>query len=514
MITGVELPAQGFAEHHTYLKVRGRHFLCVCPGFGRRRTGDGRDSRFARLASHWGASHINRGTPDQQAESMLVGQHASLETFRRVAEFVLRDAQASGQNQFKIPLAQRAIVRALRQAAAGTGISSYPDRTARTDQCQRETPAMTTAYIGQPTSRVDGHAKVTGAAKYAAEYLAPELVHGWIVSSAIARGSITRLDTTEAMTVPGVLQVLTHQNNPGLAWIGGTAWLDRSYQDEVAPPGSPFRPLHDADVRYSMQPIALVIADTLETARYASTLVRVEYVQDAHQTDLDQQRSNAFHPTERSGVPLMAPPRGDADEAFRKSAVKLDAEYLVPAEHHNPMELFATTVFYEEGGKLTVYDKTQGCQNVQGYLCSVFNDAKDDLRVVSPFVGGAFGSGLRPQYQVFLAVLAARALKRSVRVAMTRQQMFSFGYRPMTWQHVALERRRTVSSRRSSTRPSGLLLVSKNIAKASLPGPVFSITATTSGKIIGLRRLTCIRRSTCGRPHNLGRLSAPGIGHG
>src|SRR5213078_3822315 len=118
--------------------------------------------------------------------------------------------------------------------------------------------------------------------------------------------------------------------------------------------------------------------------------------------------------------------------------VKLDAEYRVPVEHHNPMEMFATTAVRGEDGALTVYDKTQGVQNVQGYLCGVFGYSKAELRVVSPFVGGAFGSGLRPQYHVFLAVLAARELRRPIRVSLTRQQMFSFGHRPVTWQRVAL----------------------------------------------------------------------------
>ena len=97
-----------------------------------------------------------------------------------------------------------------------------------------------------------------------------------------------------------------------------------------------------------------------------------------------------------------------------------EAEYFIPIEHHNPMELYASTVVWDGDGKLTVYDKTQGVQNVQRYLCSVFGMKPDDVRVMSPFVGGAFGSGLRPQYQVVLAVLAARALKRSVRLVLTR----------------------------------------------------------------------------------------------
>jgi xanthine dehydrogenase YagR molybdenum-binding subunit len=291
---------------------------------------------------------------------------------------------------------------------------------------------MTTAHIGKPTSRVDGRAKVTGEARYAAEYNVPDLAYGYVVSSAVARGRITRIDVADALELPGVLQVFTHENTPRLARS------DRSYRDEVAPPGSPFRPLHDDEIKYSAQPVALVVADTFELARYAASLVRVEYERAAHATDLEEKRAEAYRPKKREGIPQPPKPRGNADKTYAKAAVQLEAEYRTPVEHHNPMEAFATTVVRGEDGKLTVYDKTQGVQNVRDYLCNVFGYSEDDLRVVSPFVGGAFGSGLRPQYQVFLAVLAARELKRSVRVSLTRQQMFSFGHRPTTWQRVAL----------------------------------------------------------------------------
>ena len=115
-----------------------------------------------------------------------------------------------------------------------------------------------------------------------------------------------------------------------------------------------------------------------------------------------------------------------------------EAEYFIPNEHHNPMELYATTAVFEAGGKLTVYDKTQGVQNVHSYLCGVFGMKPEDVRVMSPYMGGGFGSGLRPQFQVVLAVLAARALQRSVRVVLTRQQMYVLGYRPAMIQRVAL----------------------------------------------------------------------------
>jgi xanthine dehydrogenase YagR molybdenum-binding subunit len=118
--------------------------------------------------------------------------------------------------------------------------------------------------------------------------------------------------------------------------------------------------------------------------------------------------------------------------------VRHAGEYYVPIEHHNPMELYASTVIWDGDRKLTVYDKTQGVQNVHNYLCGVFGMQSEDVRVMSPYMGGGFGSGLRPQYQVVLAVLATRALERSVRVVLTRQQMYGLGYRPAMIQRIEL----------------------------------------------------------------------------
>jgi xanthine dehydrogenase YagR molybdenum-binding subunit len=190
----------------------------------------------------------------------------------------------------------------------------------------------TTAYIGQPTSRVDGRAKVTGAARYAAEYHVPNLAYGYVVSSAIAKGSITHIDASEALTLEGVLQVFTHANAPR------TAWFDRSYRDQIAPPGSPFRPLYDGKIQYSGQPIALVVAETFELARYAASLVRVAYTREPHVTDLAEYRDRAYEPKTRLGIERPPKPRGDADHAFASAAVQLEAEYHLPVEHHNPMD--------------------------------------------------------------------------------------------------------------------------------------------------------------------------------
>ena len=280
-------------------------------------------------------------------------------------------------------------------------------------------------HIGTPTSRVDGRAKVTGAAKYAAEFSTDGLVHGCIVASTIAKGRITRIDASDALRVAGVIDVLTHENRPRMART------DRSYGDDVAPPGSPFRPLYDDTVAFSGQPVALVLADEWEVAKFAAGLVRVEYNAEAHATDLTLERGNAFDaekPTKR----------GDAEKAYAAAAVQHEAEYSIPIEHHNPMETHATTVIVGNDGKMDVYEKTQGVMNSHRYITSVFSLSKGDIRVLSPYVGGAFGSGLRPQHQFVLAVMGAIALKRSVRVVLTRQQMYSLGYRPATIQRVAL----------------------------------------------------------------------------
>jgi xanthine dehydrogenase YagR molybdenum-binding subunit len=292
-----------------------------------------------------------------------------------------------------------------------------------------------TTYIGAPISRVDGHAKVTGAAKYAGEFGAADLAHASVVASTIAKGRIARIDVREALSVEGVVDVLTHQNRPPMASA------DEAYKDDVAPAGSPFRPLYDDRVWFSGQPIALVVAEEPEIARFAASLVRVEYDQQPHATDVRRERESAVpldSPVNPGENPFAPPrPRGAAEQAFGAAEVRHSGEYYVPIEHHNPMELYASTVVFE-GGKLTVYDKTQGVQNVQRYVCRVLGMEPDDVRVVSPYVGGAFGSGLRPQYQVLLAALAARALQRSVRLVLTRQQMYGLGYRPAMIQQIEL----------------------------------------------------------------------------
>ena len=227
--------------------------------------------------------------------------------------------------------------------------------------------------------------------------------------------------------------MITHENRPR------TAWRDKNFQDAVAPPGSPFRALYDDLIVYSGQPVALVVAEDFETARYAASLVRISYERQEPVTDLKAVRGDAYDPPKkREGIKPPPAPWGDADQAFGSAPIRVQGGYSMANEHHNPMEPHATTVVVEEDGTYTVYDKIQGVSNSHQYLVNVFGLKPDQVRVLNPYLGGGFGSGLRPQYQAFLAMLAAQELKRSVRVTLTRDQMWSFTYRGEALQTISL----------------------------------------------------------------------------
>jgi xanthine dehydrogenase YagR molybdenum-binding subunit len=291
---------------------------------------------------------------------------------------------------------------------------------------------MSLKYIGKAVSRVDGIKKVTGTAKFAAEFPTPDLLYGVVVSSEIAKGKIVSINDTEAMKVVGVKKIITHKNRPDIAWF------NRKYNDQDAPHGEHFKALYDENIIYSQQPIALVVAETFEAARYASQLIKVDYSEDSFQTDMQIAKREAQKPKKGKGDWETPKSRGTAEKAFKEAPYHFEAEYTTPIEHHNPMEMHASTVIYHGPDKITAYDKTQGVLNSKEYICKVFNLDKDNVQVISQYVGGAFGSGLRPQYQLLLAVMAALDLKKSVRVQLTRQQMFSFGHRPETINNIKL----------------------------------------------------------------------------
>jgi xanthine dehydrogenase YagR molybdenum-binding subunit len=292
---------------------------------------------------------------------------------------------------------------------------------------------MTTAVIGQPVSRVDGRTKVTGAATYAAEFDAAGQAHGVIVRSTVASGRIASIDGAAAERAPGVIAVLTHRNAPRLAY--------RPHKGAPDPAvGERLHVLQDDRVSHQGQPIALVIAEILEQATHAAALVRVAYVPETGATDVT--RAEPVLPAqEKTDQGTTRPPetrRGDPEAALGSAEVKIDQTYVIPRENHNPIEMHATIAAWD-GDRLTLWDKTQWVHNTADEIAAVFGIPAENVRVISPFVGGAFGSGLRTWPHVTLAALGARVAGRPVKVMLSRREMYyGVGYRPHTVQRVAL----------------------------------------------------------------------------
>lgn len=278
-----------------------------------------------------------------------------------------------------------------------------------------------TKYIGKEMSRVDGFAKVTGRAKYAAEFKVPNMAYGFMATSSIARGTIRTIDTTEASKAAGVIKVYTHENFP--APSGQVPATDTSY-----------KALRTNKIIFNLQPIALVVAETFEQARYAARLIKATYDEEKPTTDMVASIDKAFVPNPERA----AKPRGNPEQAFAAAAVKVEGTYTIPIEHHNPMEPHGATAYWE-GNKLTIFDKTQGVFMVRSHLATTFGIPAEDVHVVSPFVGGAFGSSLRPNYYPALIAGASRDIKRPVKLVYTRTQMYTgAGYRPQSWQKISL----------------------------------------------------------------------------
>jgi xanthine dehydrogenase YagR molybdenum-binding subunit len=286
------------------------------------------------------------------------------------------------------------------------------------------------ALIGNPIDRIDGQLKVTGAAKYAAEFPVPDLVHAVLVQSTIAAGSISGFELTEAQGMPGVLAIITPDN-------AGKLSSPKDVPQAVAGPL-----LQDRDIVFNGQHVAVVVAETLDQALAAAARVSVHYAHGEAATSMDALLGQAYAPKHfRNGERQPDSSRGDPDGAFDTAAVKLDATYVTPIEHHNPMEPHATIASWN-GDRLTVWTATQGISGAQRTLAAQFGLDKADVRVICPYVGGGFGSKGNTWPPATLAALAARTVRRPVKLVLTRAQMFtSNGYRPRTVQKLKLAAR-------------------------------------------------------------------------
>jgi xanthine dehydrogenase YagR molybdenum-binding subunit len=299
-------------------------------------------------------------------------------------------------------------------------------------------PLVSTA-VGTPLDRTDGRYKITGAARYAAETRPRGLAHAVLVQSTVARGSVLSIDTAAARRAAGALAILTHENAP------------RFHLEELlaakAPPdaghlGEKLVPLAGTAIHFAGQNVAVVVAETLEQAQHAASLVRVRYAEDKAVLDLEEALPSAYLPQQAMGRPAQHS-RGDAAAALAAPGlVTVHEVYTVPVETNNPMEPSATVAEWD-GDRLTVHDSTQAVVATRNVLALAFGLPRRNVRVICPFTGGGFGCKGFQWPHTLLAAAAARAVRRPVQLNLTRAQMFtSVGHRPPTHHTLTLAARR------------------------------------------------------------------------
>lgn len=280
-------------------------------------------------------------------------------------------------------------------------------------------------------SRVDGRLKVTGQATYAAEHKIPNVAHAVLVMSSIAKGRISSMDTRAAERVPGVLAIMTPFNTAKLP------------PPKTSGPGGPtdrkLQLLQDDVVYYDNQPIAVVVAETLENANEAARLIKVTYARQGHTVSLEKALPTAYAP--KKAGPRGDPPetnRGDLAAGLSQASAKIDHTYSTPTETHNPMEPHATIAVWDGPDKLTLYDATQGVFSDKQRVATLLGLKPDDIHVISPFLGGGFGSKGPTWSHVVLCAMAAQKVNRPVKLELSRPQMFGpIGFRSPTRQSIA-----------------------------------------------------------------------------
>jgi xanthine dehydrogenase YagR molybdenum-binding subunit len=276
--------------------------------------------------------------------------------------------------------------------------------------------------VGTPLDRIDGPLKVTGAATYAYEYPAENVGYAYLVQSTIAKGRIVSIDAGAARSLPGVVTVVTHENAPRVD-AGDDPTLSVLQSDAVA---------------YHGQIVAAVVAQTYEIARYAAGLIEIRYEQRAHDVELRADRPDLYAPEKVNAGAETDTADGDFDGAFAAAAVKLDATYTTPHYHNNPLEMHAVLASCTDEG-VTLHDSNQGSHGIRDDVAKAFSLQPERVRVISPYVGGGFGSKAFTHPHVIATVMATKLAGRPVKLQLTRQQMFSLvGYRTPTIQRIRL----------------------------------------------------------------------------
>jgi xanthine dehydrogenase YagR molybdenum-binding subunit len=276
--------------------------------------------------------------------------------------------------------------------------------------------------VGQPLDRIDGPKKVTGTALYAYEHAVDDVTYAFPVQSTISKGRIVSVDASAAQAIPGVLTVLTHEN---------AARLNPQIEAQLAV-------LQSNAVAYRGQFVALVVAETLEIARQGAESIIVRYEEQPHDVELRVDRSDLYKPEKVNPNYETDTNSGDVEAALAQAPVSIDHTYTTPAEHNNPLEPHATVARWSSDG-VTLYDSNQGSHRVRDKVAQAFGLQPDRVRVISPYVGGGFGSKGTTHPHVILTVMAAQVVDRPVKFALSRQHMFAVaGYRTPTIQRIRL----------------------------------------------------------------------------
>ncbi|MBS0026974.1 xanthine dehydrogenase family protein molybdopterin-binding subunit [Chitinophaga sp. 22321] len=282
---------------------------------------------------------------------------------------------------------------------------------------------MKKQQTGQSMDRVDGRLKVTGGARYFADHQPDGLLYAALVCSPVSSGTIKSVNATLALRAPGVVDVVSHLNAPRVP----------AYQESKPGAKDGLKIFKDDRIYSNGQPVAIVVANTLERAVYAASLVEVQYNQETHYTDMNASMDKAFQNSRMKDYV-----RGEAG-AWEKAAVTHTAQYTIPLEVHNPMELAGIIAHWTTPDTLTLYAKTQGVKSVQETIQDLFKIPEQNITVHSQFVGGGFGMALRIWPLEVATILAAKKIRKPVKLVITRDQMFTLvGYRPNATQQLSI----------------------------------------------------------------------------
>ncbi|GAB3496882.1 xanthine dehydrogenase family protein molybdopterin-binding subunit [Spirosoma knui] len=277
---------------------------------------------------------------------------------------------------------------------------------------------MAKKLIGEPLDRIEGKQKVTGQARYSADFKKDKLVHGVLVMSTIANGRIRKLDTSETMKVPGVVAVMSHENAPK---PGG---LDKNKPSETAT-DRVMNLFQDNVVHYNNQPIAMVLAETYEGAVEGAERIKVTYDTQTVKPPLPANQDKIDRPERLPRVDDQVDTiRGDYKSGLASATSRLEQTYVTPTQFHNALEPHALVAQWETDGKLTLYNATQGISGCQKRIAGLFGMPKENVRVITQYLGGGFGSKGATWSQVMLAPMAARLVNRPVKLVLKREHMF------------------------------------------------------------------------------------------